>query len=54
VRASFQSEISGSIDIKVAQYWASGDPALQSGDYLKLSVVDTGKGMTPEISTHRS
>ncbi len=39
----------GSIDIRVAQYRASADPALQSGDYLKLSVIDTGKGMTPEI-----
>src|SRR6202158_1211340 len=39
----------GSIDIKVAQYQASGDPALKSGRYLKLSVIDTGKGMTPEI-----
>jgi signal transduction histidine kinase/DNA-binding response OmpR family regulator len=39
----------GSIDIRVARYRASGDPALQSGDYLKLSVIDTGKGMPPEI-----
>jgi PAS domain S-box-containing protein len=39
----------GSIEIRVAQYRASGDPALQSGDYLKLSVIDTGKGMPPEI-----
>jgi signal transduction histidine kinase/DNA-binding response OmpR family regulator len=39
----------GSIDIRVARYRASGDPALESGDYLKLSVIDTGKGMTPEI-----
>jgi signal transduction histidine kinase/FixJ family two-component response regulator len=39
----------GSIDIKVADYQASGDPALKSGRYLKLSVIDTGKGMTSEI-----
>jgi signal transduction histidine kinase/CheY-like chemotaxis protein len=39
----------GSIDIKVAECQASGDPALKSGRYLKLSVIDTGKGMTPEI-----
>ena len=39
----------GSIDIKVAQYQATSDPALKSGDYLKLSVIDTGKGMTSEI-----
>jgi PAS domain S-box-containing protein len=39
----------GSIDIKVAQYQATSDPALKSGDYLKLSVIDTGMGMTSEI-----
>jgi signal transduction histidine kinase/DNA-binding response OmpR family regulator len=39
----------GSIDIKVAEYQPIGDPALKSGRYLKLSVIDTGKGMTPEI-----
>jgi PAS domain S-box-containing protein len=39
----------GSIDIKVAQYQANGDSALKSGGYLKLSVIDTGTGMTPEI-----
>src|SRR6202011_113217 len=39
----------GSIDIKIAEYQAGGDPALKSGRYLKLSVIDTGKGMTPEI-----
>ena len=27
----------------------SGDPALKPGGYLKLSVIDTGTGMTPEI-----
>jgi PAS domain S-box-containing protein len=39
----------GSIDIKVSQYQSSSDPALKSGSYLKLSVIDTGTGMTPEI-----
>jgi signal transduction histidine kinase/CheY-like chemotaxis protein len=39
----------GSIDIKLAEYQATDDPALNSGCYLKLSVIDTGKGMTPEI-----
>jgi PAS domain S-box-containing protein len=39
----------GSIDIKVAECRASGDATLQPGNYLKVSVIDTGKGMTPEI-----
>jgi PAS domain S-box-containing protein len=39
----------GAIDIRVAEYQAVNDPALQSGNYLKLSVIDTGKGMTAEI-----
>jgi CheY-like chemotaxis protein/two-component sensor histidine kinase len=39
----------GAIDIRVCECQASSDPALKPGRYLKLSVVDTGKGMTPEI-----
>ena len=39
----------GMIDIRVCQYKASGDPQLKSGRYLKLSVIDTGTGMSPEI-----
>jgi PAS domain S-box-containing protein len=39
----------GSIDIAVAECQASADPALRPGRYLKLSVIDTGKGMTGEI-----
>ena len=39
----------GSIDISVIKYTACGDPALKAGDYLKLSVIDSGKGMPPEI-----
>jgi signal transduction histidine kinase/CheY-like chemotaxis protein len=39
----------GSIDIRVSEYQASSDPVLKSGRYLKLSVIDTGKGMTAEI-----
>lgn len=39
----------GSIEIKVAEYHAKrGDATLQPGHYLKLSVVDTGTGMSPE------
>ncbi|MDB5635836.1 MAG: putative two-component sensor histidine kinase transcriptional regulatory protein [Bradyrhizobium sp.] len=39
----------GSIEIKVCEHQANGDAALKSGRYLKLSVIDTGKGMPPEI-----
>ena len=39
----------GSIDIRVTQYRASGDPPLKSGHYLKVSVIDTGTGMTSDI-----
>ena len=49
INARDAMEDGGAIDIQVARYRASGDPALQSGDYLKLSVIDTGKGMTPDI-----
>jgi PAS domain S-box-containing protein len=39
----------GSIDIRVSEYRARNDPALSPGNYLKLSVIDSGSGMTPEI-----
>jgi PAS domain S-box-containing protein len=39
----------GSIDIKVAECRSSGDATLQPGGYLKVSVIDTGKGMTADI-----
>ena len=39
----------GSIAINVAEYRATNDPLLQSGNYLKVSVIDTGTGMPPEI-----
>ena len=39
----------GRIDIKVTEYQAKRDPALAPGHYLKLSVADTGSGMSPEI-----
>ncbi len=39
----------GPIDIRISEYQAKdSDPALQSRRYLKLSVIDTGTGMTPE------
>ncbi|MBR0756285.1 response regulator [Bradyrhizobium jicamae] len=39
----------GSIEIKVAAYQARGDAMLKPGNYLKLSVIDTGTGMTPDV-----
>jgi CheY-like chemotaxis protein/two-component sensor histidine kinase len=39
----------GSITIAVSRYQATSDPVLQAGCYLKVSVIDTGTGMTPEI-----
>ncbi|MET0967557.1 MAG: ATP-binding protein [Tardiphaga sp.] len=39
----------GSIDIKVAERRVgSGDPTLKPGDYLMVSVIDNGSGMSPE------
>jgi PAS domain S-box-containing protein len=39
----------GTIDLRVCEYKASGDPQLKPGRYLKLSVIDSGTGMPPEI-----
>lgn len=39
----------GSIEIKVASHDIRNDAALKPGTYLRLSVIDTGSGMTPEI-----
>jgi CheY-like chemotaxis protein/two-component sensor histidine kinase len=39
----------GSIDIKISEYSPEKEAAVRAGRYLKLSVIDTGKGMTPEI-----
>jgi signal transduction histidine kinase/DNA-binding response OmpR family regulator len=39
----------GRIYIGVAEYHAKGDAVLDPGRYLKLSVADTGSGMSPEI-----
>jgi CheY-like chemotaxis protein/two-component sensor histidine kinase len=39
----------GRIDIKVTEYQAKRDQALAPGKYLRLSVADTGSGMSPQI-----
>jgi PAS domain S-box-containing protein len=39
----------GSIEIKVAKHQVQNDAVLKPGTYLKLSVIDTGAGMTPDI-----
>jgi signal transduction histidine kinase/CheY-like chemotaxis protein len=39
----------GSIEIRVAKHQVQNDAVLKPGTYLKLSVVDAGAGMTPEI-----
>ncbi len=39
----------GSIEIRLGERQLSGDPVLKPGRYLKLSVIDTGDGMPPEI-----
>jgi PAS domain S-box-containing protein len=39
----------GSIEIRLAAWQARNDPTLRPGTYLKLSVVDTGTGMAPDV-----
>ncbi|MDB5504980.1 MAG: putative two-component sensor histidine kinase transcriptional regulatory protein [Tardiphaga sp.] len=40
----------GSIDIRIAEHRVGpGDPNLDPGDYLKVSVIDDGGGMSPEV-----
>lgn len=41
----------GAIDINVAKQKVTGDPALRSGNYLTVSVVDAGNGMSPDVLT---
>ena len=38
----------GSIDINVTLHKASGDATLKPGDYMKVSVIDNGAGMSPD------
>jgi CheY-like chemotaxis protein/anti-sigma regulatory factor (Ser/Thr protein kinase) len=38
----------GSIDIRIARHRANGDATLKAGEYLKVSVTDTGTGMNAE------
>jgi signal transduction histidine kinase/FixJ family two-component response regulator len=38
----------GAIDIRIRDHMANGDPVLRPGQYLELSVIDTGEGMSPE------
>ncbi|WP_426439943.1 ATP-binding protein [Bradyrhizobium genosp. P] len=39
----------GTIDLRLAAWQAKNDPTLRPGNYLRLSVVDTGTGMTPDV-----
>ena len=39
----------GSIDIRLSEYQVKNDPVLRAGRYLKLSIIDTRTGMSPEI-----
>ncbi|MCC8941689.1 PAS domain-containing protein, partial [Bradyrhizobium sp. Arg68] len=39
----------GMIEIRLAAWQAKNDAALKPGNYLKLSVVDTGTGMPPDV-----
>jgi PAS domain S-box-containing protein len=38
----------GSIDIRISEYAVTSDTTLTPGDYLKVSVIDDGGGMSPE------
>jgi len=39
----------GQLTIKVAPVELNHDPELAAGNYVRLSVSDTGAGMTPEV-----
>ncbi|MHC2331598.1 ATP-binding protein [Bradyrhizobium sp. USDA 4454] len=39
----------GVIEIRLAASQVKNDPVLRPGNYLKLSVVDSGSGMSPEV-----
>src|SRR6201747_1608587 len=49
INARDAMQAGGSIDIKVAEHQVANDPVLTAGRYLKLSVIDTGNGMSAEI-----
>jgi signal transduction histidine kinase/CheY-like chemotaxis protein len=49
INARDAMEDGGSIDIKVARHEVKSDAVLQPGTYLRLSVIDSGSGMPPEI-----
>jgi PAS domain S-box-containing protein len=39
----------GKLSIRTAPFTANGDPELENGDYIELSIADTGTGMPPEV-----
>jgi two-component system, cell cycle sensor histidine kinase and response regulator CckA len=41
----------GTLTIVIDRYLSAGDPELPEGDYIRLSVADTGIGMKPEIQS---
>jgi PAS domain S-box-containing protein len=41
----------GTLTIMVDSHRSAGDPELPEGNYIRLSVIDTGVGMTPEIQS---
>jgi len=52
--AQAMSDSGGSLKVDLVNVWLDSSfialyPELQTGEYLKLSVTDTGSGMTPEV-----
>lgn len=50
INARDAMESHGELTIGVRRIKVSGDPALADGDYIEVSVCDTGCGMPPEIA----